>query len=266
MESNLSNAALDTHQLPEKELERRMKIKAVGKSAQGNQHKFPQQSHSANKQSSSDTALSLLDCEYFVKDTIRRDISNLVDCCAKGRGLFGGCLLKHFGFQTSSLDDLSNSDKHRRDDAVESATEYIKINRAKGLSTTKNGREKRDLFIQEVFRECILSTQKKKCSSIEDGSIKFEMQYFVPSIDNQLGQKNRLEVCVKTLQCVYGFSAYEWRVCKDEFKKAESGRLSTLRHKPWEDDYLHDYTLAEVENVFQRNLSDSPIASMQKTM
>ena len=73
MESNLSNAALDTHQLPEKDLERRMKIKAVGKSAQGNQHKFPQQSHSANKQSSSDTALSLLDCEYFVIDLPKED-------------------------------------------------------------------------------------------------------------------------------------------------------------------------------------------------
>jgi hypothetical protein len=264
MEANSlsSDTALTTTGLPEKEFERRKTIKAVGKSAQGNQHKFPQQLRDAKKQSSSDSAPSILDREYFVKDEIRRDIANLTDCCAKGRGSFGGCLLKHFGYnQESSSYLVDNNNNQCGEDAVEAATEYVKINRAKGLFETKNKRERRDPFIQEVFRECILSTKQKKNSRTEGSTITFEMQYLVPSVDNRLGRNNRLEVCVKTLQCVYGISTHEWRICNEQLKGADSGRLSTLRHKSWEDDHLHDCTLAEVENVFLRNLVDTPIAS-----
>ena len=262
MEANSlsSDAALTTGLLPEKDFERRKAIKAVGKSAQGNQHKFPQQSHSAKRQSSSDSAPSILDRDYFVKDEIRRDIANLTDCCAKGRGSIGGCLLKHFGYNQESSSSLSVIDQCR-EDAVEAATEYVKINRAKGFFETKTKREKRDPFIQEIFRECILSTKQKKSNRAEGSTISFEMQYLIPSVDNRLGRNNRLEVCVKTLQCVYGISAHEWRICNEQLRDTDSGRLSTLRHKPWEDDHLHDYTIAEVENVFLRNLIDAPIAS-----
>jgi hypothetical protein len=98
MEANsLSSDAALTTGLPEKKFERRKTIKAVGKSAQGNQHKFPQQSRDAKKQSTSDSAPSILDREYFVKDEIRRNIANRTDFCANGRGSFEGCLLKHFG-------------------------------------------------------------------------------------------------------------------------------------------------------------------------
>ena len=77
------------------------------------------------------------------------------------------------------------------EDAVEAATEYVKINRAKGLFETKIKRERRDPFIQEDFRECILSTkQKKKSSRTEGSTITFEMQYLVPSVDNRLGRKH----------------------------------------------------------------------------
>ena len=198
MEANsLSSDAALTTGLPEKDFERRKAIKAVGKSAQGNQHKFPQQSRDAKKQSSSDSAPSILDREYFVKDEIRRDIANLTDCCAKGRGSFGGCLLKHFGYNQESSSYLVDNNNKCGEDAVEAATEYVKINRAKGLFETKIKRERRDPFIQEDFRECILSTkQKKKSSRTEGSTITFEMQYLVPSVDNRLGRNNRLEVCV----------------------------------------------------------------------
>ena len=149
MEANSlsSDTALTTTGLPEKEFERRKTIKAVGKSAQGNQHKFPQQLRDAKKQSSSDSAPSILDREYFVKDEIRRDIANLTDCCAKGRGSFGGCLLKHFGYnQESSSYLVDNNNNQCGEDAVEAATEYVKINRAKGLFETKNKRYNKALL------------------------------------------------------------------------------------------------------------------------
>ena len=77
-----------------------------------------------------------MDREYFVKDEIRRKIANLTtDCCAKGRGSLGGCPFKHFGYhhQESSPSLVDNNQCH--EDAVQAATEqYVKINRAKGLS------------------------------------------------------------------------------------------------------------------------------------
>ena len=46
-----------SNEQPEKDLERRKKIKAVGKSAQGNNFKFPQQNHSKSCQSSSNASM-----------------------------------------------------------------------------------------------------------------------------------------------------------------------------------------------------------------
>ena len=87
------------------------------------------------------------------------------------------------------------------------------------------------------------------------------MQYEIPSIDKKLGKRNKIEVCVRTLQCVYGISAYEWRLCNEVLRESDDGRVSSLRHKPWDDDYLHDVTYAEVENIFQRNLNDCVVPS-----
>eukprot|EP01035_Chromulina_nebulosa_P023191 gene23191-30060_t len=237
-----------TNKQSDNEAGRRKKIKTVGKSAQGNYYKFPQQNHSKNDQSASSdiAAASIFDREYFINDCIRRDIANLTDCCAKGRGVFGGCLLKHFGYHEC------------REDAVKAATAYVRLYREQGKTETKRDKEKRDAFIQEIFRGCILSENHTNSA---DSSKKFDMQYEIPSVDNKLGKRNRLEVCVGTLQCVYGITAYEWRLCNEQLKKTDSGRVSSLRNQPWGDDYLHDFTFAEVENVFLRNLPDTPIAS-----
>ncbi len=283
-----------TNKQSDNEAGRRKKIKTVGKSAQGNYYKFPQQNHSKSGQSaSSDIAsASILNREYFINDSIGRDIANLTDCCGKGRGVFGGCLLKHFGYyevmqnpgdsadisssaaaatssssssssssstsSSSSSSLLGSNDNIRcRNDAVEAASAYVRLYREQGKTETKRDKEKRDSFIQEIFRGCILSEHTNP-----DGSKKFVMQYEIPALDNKLGKRNRLEVCVGTLQCVYGISPYEWRLCNEQLKKTDSGRVSSLRmNQPWGDDYLHDFTIAEVENVFLRNLPDTPIAS-----
>ena len=280
---NCDSMTEPTNKQSNNEAGRRKKIKTVGKSAQGNYYKFPQQNHSKNDQSASSdiAAASIFDREYFINDCIRRDIANLTDCCAKGRGVFGGCLLKHFGYHevlqnpgdcadissTSSsaaaassllLPSSSSNNIQCREDAVEAATAYVRLYREQGKTETKRDKEKRDAVIQETFRGCILSENHTNSA---DSSKKFDMQYEIPSVDNKLGKRNRLEVCVGTLQCVYGITAYEWRLCNEQLKKTDSGRVSSLRNQPWGDDYLHDFTFAEVENVFLRNLPDTPIAS-----
>lgn len=252
---NLSDS-VSQHQLAD-DLPQRKKVKTVGKSSVGNFHKFPQQTRTSRDSSASLSSSSLERSDFYINGQIQRDISNLTDCCAKGKGLFGGCLLKHFGYHEDvQASCTSKSDIERRETAITAATEYIKIYREQGVAEVKKDKTKRDVFIQEIFRGCILSETLK-----ENGKKRFEMQYEIPSIDNKLGKKNKIEVCVRTLQCVYDISAYEWRLCNEVLRESSGGRVSSLRHQPWKDDFLHDATYAEVENVFQRNLKDCVIPS-----
>ena len=238
------------------ELHSRKKIKTLGKSSVGNLHKLPQQTKKSSSNSCAAPS-SFERSDYYSNEQIRRDVSNLSDCCAKGKGLFGGCLLKHFGYNEDTQSSCtSETDLERREKAISAATEYIRVYREQGLTESKTDKAKRDSFIQEIFRGCILSEHLK-----ENGAKKFDMQYEIPSIDKKLGKRNKIEVCVCTLQCVYGISAYEWRLCNEVLRESDGGRVSSLRHKPWEDDYLHDVTYAEVENIFQRNLNDCVVPS-----
>jgi hypothetical protein len=252
--------AVEESQLHGGEVDRKNDIKRVGKSAQGNNFKFPQQIRS-EKYSESSVGPSIYSHDYFIKDAIRRDIAGLHHCCAKGRGFYGGCLLKKFGDHDALFHDSADwsTENKDREEVIEAAIAYVKVYRDQGKAETKKDREKRDGFIQEIFRGCILSEKTTKAS--EGGSKKFEMQYEIPSLDSKLGKRNRIVVCLDTMLCVYGISSYEWRICNEQLRRTESARLSTLRHQKWEDDHLHDYTLAEVENVFLRNLKDSTIAS-----
>ena len=240
------------------ELHSRKKIKTLGKSSVGNFHKLPQQTKKKSSSNSCAAPSSFQRSDFYSNEQIRRDVSKLSDCCAKGKGLFGGCLLKLFGYKEEDTQSscTSETDLERREKAISAATEYIRVYREQGLTESKTDKAKRDSFIQEIFRGCIFSEHLN-----ENGAKKFDMQYEIPSIDKKLGKRNKIEVCVRTLQCVYGISGYEWRLCNEVLRESDDGRVSSLRHKPWEDDYLHDVTYAEVENIFQRNLNDCVVPS-----
>lgn len=237
------------------------KTKFIGKSTTGNSHLFPQQISRNRKQKTSPTSYtssisssSADQKDYLVTTEIKRAMSSLSSCCSKGKNRFGGCLSLVFGF---SIDDEDNDNSSSP--AYCSAIQYVKSCRELGYeaSITLNGTKRsRDSFIQEVFRQCIVNEEVK-----DDGRKKFEMQYEIPNPMNKLGSQNRVIVCVKTLQCVYGFTTHEWRLCGDNLKSSDSGRVSSFRHKPWADDHLHDFTYAEVEDVFRRNLKDCVMPS-----
>ena len=234
------------------------KTKFIGKNTTGNSHLFPQQISLKRQQKSQqqpyNTSISSSEQrEYMATTEIKRAISNLSSCCSKGKNRFGGCLSLVFGFSNDSDGDGSTSS------AYSSAIQYVKRCHELGVETSMTSlgtKRSRDSFIQEIFRQCIVNEELK-----EDGRKRFEMQYEIPNPMNKLGSHNRVTVCVKTLQCVYGFTSHEWRICGDNLKSSDSGRVSSFRHKPWEDDYLHDFTYAEVEDVFRRNLLDCVMPS-----
>lgn len=234
------------------------KAKFIGKGTTGNSHLFPQQLHNNSRrhnhhQTSIDAPLSFEQTEYAVKSEIQRSISNLTSCCSKGKHLFGGCLSLVFG--SFSEDDNSDSSST----AYSTAIQYVKKCRELGIASTTSTNKtigSRDSFIQEIFRQCIVNEETR-----DDGRKKFEMQYEIPNPKNKLGSSNRVVVCVRTLQCVYGFTSHEWRICGDHLKGSDSGRVSNIRHKPWGDDHIHDFTFAEVEGVFRRNLKDCVLPS-----
>ena len=233
------------------------RTKFIGKNTTGNSHLFPQQMSQKRQQKSqqpNNTSTSSSEQRQYLATTeIKRAISNLSSCCSKGKNRFGGCLSLVFGFSNDSDEDDSTSS------AYSSAIQYVKRCHELGVETSMTSlgsKRSRDSFVQEIFRQCIVNEELK-----EDGRKRFEMQYEIPNPMNKLGSHNRVTVCVKTLQCVYGFTSHEWRICGDNLKSSDSGRVSSFRHKPWEDDYLHDFTYAEVEDVFRRNLPDCVMPS-----
>ena len=251
--------------------------KKVGQATVGNSHIFAQQKKQAldNNRSSSAAASLFEQSDYNILGLIKLDIGHLSNCCSKGKKLSGGgCLLSCFGYyqnkspattstaaaaSTSSAAacDQSNSNQQEEEQerAIAAAAEYIKTCRQLGVTDTNRTKEARDGFVQEIYRGCIISDELN-----EDGSTrKYQMQYEIPSIDNRLGRKNRLQVCLPTMLCVYGITKYEWRICGDHIKSSDFGRVSSMRQRFWKDDHLHDYTYAEVQSIFEKNLKDTII-------
>jgi hypothetical protein len=236
------------------------KAKFIGKSTLGNSHLFPQQQqhsqHLIHQATSIDAPSSFEQTDYAIKSEIMRSISNLTSCCSKGKHRFGGCLSLVFG----SLSDEKDFDTSNSSTSVYSAAiRYVKKCRELGIVSTTLANKtigSRDSFIQEIFRQCIVNEETR-----EDGRKKFEMQYEIPNPENKLGSSNRVVVCVRTLQCVYGFTSHEWRICGDNLKGSDSGRVASIRHKRWGDDYIPDLTFAEVDGVFRRNLKDCVLPS-----
>jgi hypothetical protein len=57
------------------------------------------------------------------------------------------------------------------------------------------------------------------------------------------------------LLSVYCFTEHDWHICSSALKTTDTTwRVSSLRHTPWTDDVLYDYTFAEAEEVFADEL------------
>jgi hypothetical protein len=237
---------------------KKFKRKMTVKNSVGNQHKFSQQIFKESKRScSSSSEEDKLARSEDIEDTkIQNAVEKLSFCCSSSFDDGFGCLLKLFRDTSSSSSSSSSSDNtsHSSNEYFECykrAVAYVKQCRQLGKQDNPqlSEKENRDNFLQEVFRQCIVDQEKQS-----NGKEKFSFKFCIPSVNNRLGNANRHVVCKQTLLSVYGFTEHDWRICSSALKTTDTGRVSSLRHKPWTDDVLHDYTFAEAEDVFADEL------------
>ena len=236
--------------------QKNFKRKITARNSVGNQHKFPQQHRSKESKRAEEERLAKKS-ENSEDLKIQNAVEKLSFCCEDSLTNGGfGCLLNLFRDCSSSSSsdhntDSSSSSSNEYFERYKRAVAYVKQCRQLGKQNNSELSEKknRDSFLQEVFRECV-STQKVQ----SNGKEKFSFHYCIPSIKNRLGSANKHAVCKQTVLGVYGFSEHDWRICSSALKTSSTGRVSDLRHKPWTDDVLFDYTFAEAEDVFADEL------------
>ena len=226
--------------------------RVFSKAAAGNQHTFPQQHRavlSSRKRKNEEETFASSD--LLLDSKIQVMLDKLSSCCSKCSNGFG-CLLSLFRPPSSTSSSIPTDESFSMEyiDCRNQAVQYIKRCRLYGKVSNPllSDRENRDNFLQEIFRGCIVDEQR-----LSTGQIKFSMKYCIPSTSDRLGAINRPQVCKDTLLAVYGFTEHDWRICSEAIKSSDTGRVSSLRHKPWTDDHLPEHTFREAEDVFMNN-------------
>jgi len=228
------------------------KRKMTVRNSVGNQHKFAQQLPKEAKRTCSSSEEDKLARSEHIEDTkIQNAVDKLSFCCPSSLDDGYGCLLKLFRDTSPGSENTTSYSNYDYFECYKRAVTYVKQCRQLGKQDNSqlSEKENRDNFLQEVFRECIIDQEK-----LSNGKEKFSFKFCIPSINNRLGNANRHVVCKQTLLSVYGFTEHDWRICSSALKTTDTGRVSSLRHKPWTDDVLHDYTFAEAEDVFADEL------------
>jgi len=55
----------------------------------------------------------------------------------------------------------------------------------------------------------------------------------------------------------YSFSSNKFKTCSDIFKQTDQQKVSSLSHKKWKDNHIHNFTYAETERLFKQNVLKS---------
>jgi hypothetical protein len=247
---------LDTSSSSSSSANNQKKDNNISKKSIGNQFKFAQQS-SSKKVKPKDPDEIFAHSELYQDVIIEQAIDKLSSCCPKGTRFGFGCLLTIFRTNGKISEEVCfSADSYMEDylDCSQRALKYVKECRKLGVSDNPqiSKKENRDGFLQEVYRECLIDVKE-----LSGGTSKHIMRYCIPAINQKLGRLHKPEVCLPTLLGVYGFTEYEWRICTAAVKSNPTGRVASLRHKVWKDDKLPEHSFAEMQKVFEDNLSVS---------
>jgi hypothetical protein len=117
---------------------------------------------------------------------------------------------------------------------------YINLCREETRQKTEN---ELDSFIQDIFKNSIVSTEKKL-----DKISKFNMVF------TTIGGR---QVCRNCCATAYGFSSNKFKTCSNIFKQTDLQKVSSLSHRKWKDDHIHNFTYAETEKLFKSNVLKS---------
>ena len=146
------------------------------------------------------------------------------------------CLQKLFCY-TDSNDGAQREDTN-------ALKNYIRLCREETRLKTNS---ELDLFIQDLFIKSVASVDVK---SKKDGSK--EISKFNMCFTTIGGHK----VCRKCCSLSYGFSSNKFNTCSKRYKDTGLQKVSSLNHRKWTDDHVHNYSYAETESLFKLNVVD----------
>jgi hypothetical protein len=223
----------------------------VGRKSIGYQYTFAQQNRDKRSKFNGPPEDIFAQTDIYQEAVLETVVDKLSSCCSKGTRFGFGCLLSLFRSEETNSCFSKETFPKEYMDCSKRAIQYIGECRKLGVSDNPqlSNQENRDKFLQEVYRECLTDVK-----DLADGSSRHMMRYCIPALNQKLGRIHRPEVCLPTLLGVYGFTEYDWRICSAAVKHNPTGRVASLRHKPWKDDKLPEHSFAEIEDVFRMNL------------
>lgn len=254
-----------------------LKKKRLSKSSIGNNCKFAQQI----KKPKVDKVISSYSLQ-FDEIELTCELDNLIRtaCCKANECINGGCLGKIFwksnecrssscsssscsssssSYFSSSSYCSSSSSSSTEDGTfnIKGALDYMKqCRKYKTGNNTAEGKEDRDSFVQDKFKIVLTDDGFHGTNRV------FKYTFSIPQPDlSLLGTNNRIQCCKSTFLAVYGISSHEFRVCAELLKSSSTGTLPSLHHKAYKDDHLHDYTFAQVEDIYLANFPNTLCAS-----
>lgn len=232
----------------------------ANKSTVGNKHKFPQQTRreSSSKKKKSTTATeaeSEDESDEYILDT-------LANCCGESI-LHGGCLCKAFNDYHAANKSNNGADESDWESTIRNKMlEYVHKCRNMGKSSTVcaigSRMGERDQFIKEL----VTKTIKEETTTQIKTKQRYTYEFKIHAISGKAGWKNELPVCKNTFLAVYNITRYEFRKCVELMKDNDNSRIGNLRHTVFKDDHLHNYSYAEVADVFAANLFTSTVGML----
>lgn len=141
----------------------------------------------------------------------------------------GGCLRKAF------LKDTAYSDG-RKDLDYEKAIAFVRAARAERGDLSG---DQLDSFIQEKYRAVLVKAEKQS-----DGSVKFLPRWSYKGIS----------LCRQSYANAFGITKHQLDMCSKALKHSDNRRVPKIKHQPFKDEHVHEFTFAETEEIFKKNL------------
>ena len=199
-----------------------VKPRALGASTVGNQARF-------SKRKKSSVPKNIVATDDALLEEIVVDMSY---CCPKGGAL--GCIMSLC--HSVAISEIVHG----------VAVNYVKRCRSMGSNSSSTSR---DQFVMEKFRESLADDVVSK-----SGERAFVHTFSIPPTNGTLGAASRIDCCKKAFLTTFGLSEWDWRTCSKALKSTETGRVSSLHVRRWDDATVQEFTFAEAEEVFTRNL------------
>lgn len=104
-----------------------------------------------------------------------------------------------------------------------------------------------DRFIQEKFRSVCQGEKTNK-----NGETCFELEW----------KHDNVSLCRLSYSFLFGIPKGRFDKCSHAMKTAGVNNLSSINHKCWKDDHVHDFTFAETEKLIKENIVDLTVVGI----